>query len=54
MDISTDWDTDSHSLWNDCKGILGTYKSKERCLEILGEIQAMLNYIVGVYEMPEE
>ena len=39
MDSSEDYEKEVHSLWNDCKGILGTYKSKERALEVLDEIQ---------------
>ncbi len=38
MDMAEDMDTQKHSLWNDCKGILGTYKTKERALEVLDEI----------------
>lgn len=32
---------------------LGTYKSKERALEVLDEIQSCINN-VNVYQMPEE
>ena len=59
MDSSEDYEKEVHSLWNDCKGILGTYKSKERALEILDEIQKIFynkqKYInnVVVYQMPE-
>lgn len=44
MDMAEDMDTQIHSLWNDCKGILGTYKTKERALEVLDEIQNILFY----------
>lgn len=43
MDSSDDYEKEVHSLWNDCKGILGTYKSKERALEVLDEIQNILS-----------
>ena len=43
MDSSKDYEKEVHSLWNDCKGILGTYKSKERALEVLDEIQNILS-----------
>ena len=43
MDSSEDYEKEVHSLWNDCKGILGTYKSKERALEVLDEIQNILS-----------
>lgn len=39
MDMAEDYEKEVHSLWNDCKGILGTYASKERALEVLDEIQ---------------
>lgn len=39
MDSSEDYEKEVHSLWNDCKGILGTYETKERALEVLNEIQ---------------
>ncbi len=42
MDMAETVETQKHSLWNDCKGILGTYKTKERALEVLDEIQAIL------------
>lgn len=42
MDSSEDYEKEVHSLWNDCKGILGTYKSKERALEVLDEIHQRL------------
>lgn len=29
MDSSEDYEKEVHSLWNDCKGILGTYKTKK-------------------------
>lgn len=42
MDTAEDYKKEVHSLWNDCKGILGTYKTKERALEVLDEIQNIL------------
>ncbi len=69
MDMAEDMDSEKHSLWNDCKGILGTYKTKERALEVLDEIQDEListstvpifnneKITCGcarVYEMPKE
>lgn len=42
MDSSEDYEKEVHSLWNDCKGILGTYKTKERALEVLDEIQEFI------------
>ena len=70
LDMAEDMDAEAHSLWNDCKGILGQYKSKERALEVLDEIQNRLNirhndrtgaeFIViseivpVIYEMPKE
>ena len=39
MDTAEDYKKEVHSLWNDCKGILGTYKTKERALEVLDDIQ---------------
>lgn len=56
IDMSDDWDADLHSLWNDCKGTLGTYKSKERCLEILNCIEEHMIKTNGnrVFYMPEE
>lgn len=59
MDSSEDYEKEVHSLWNDCKGILGTYETKERALEVLDEIQKIFynnqKYInnVVVYQMPE-
>lgn len=41
MDVAEDYEKEVHSLWNDCKGILGTYKTKERALEVLDEIQGL-------------
>ena len=69
MDTAEDYERKVHSLWNDCKGILGIYKTKERALEVLDEISDELisaNYMpleenekitcgsARVYEMPEE
>lgn len=45
--------------------LLGTYKSKKRCIEVIGEIQLFLNGFIkkhnelvehhmGVFEMPEK
>ncbi len=42
MDTAEDYERKVHSLWNDCKGILGIYKTKERALEILDEIQEFI------------
>ena len=42
MDTAEDYERKVHSLWNDCKGILGIYKTKERALEVLDEIQEIL------------
>lgn len=39
LDVSDDYEKEVHSLWNDCKGVLGIYKTKERALEVLSEIQ---------------
>lgn len=44
---------------NKCWSTIGTYKTKERALEVLGEIQTEISNYVGtiaqiVYEMPEE
>ena len=39
MDTAEDYERKVHSLWNDCKGILGIYKTKERALEVLDEIE---------------
>lgn len=37
------------------KGILGSYKTEERALEVLGEIEDLLyEYKISIYEMPEE
>ena len=44
MDMAEDYEKEIHSLWNDCKGILGTYKTKERALEVLDEIQKLFSY----------
>ena len=33
--------------------IIGTYKSKERAIEVLDEIQSCVNN-VNIYQMPEE
>lgn len=30
MDTAEDYERKVHSLWNDCKGILGIYKTKRR------------------------
>lgn len=38
---------------NDNWFALGTYKSKERAIEVLDEIQSCINN-VNVYQMPEE
>lgn len=70
MDMSEDMNIEVHSIWNVNGGILGTYRTKERALEILNEIQNRLNirhssgasaeFIVlseivpRIYEMPEE
>ena len=60
LDVADDYEKEVHSLWNDCKGVLGIYKTKERALEVLGEIQDLLqNAYVGnsnriVYQMPKE
>ena len=44
LDMSDDYEKKVHSLFNDCKGILGVYKTKNRALEVLEEIQ---NILVG-------
>lgn len=44
LDMSDDYEKEVHSLFNDCKGILGVYKTKNRALEVLEEIQ---NILVG-------
>lgn len=70
LDVSDDYEKEVHSLWNDCKGVLGIYKTKERALEVLDEIQYLLrghvyeSHInkfdiyngddIKVYEMPKE
>ena len=70
MDTSDDFENDTHSLWNDNNGILGIYKTKQRALEVLDEIQKKINLInLGhdfgspmvdlknpsyIYEMPKE
>lgn len=68
MDMSEDYEAETHSLWNDNLGILGVYKTKDRALEVLDEIQELLEPvhitdiskkegIIGaniLYEMPEE
>lgn len=67
MDMSENMNQEEHSLWNDCKGILGIYKTKKRALEVLDEIQEKIKNICKfqlvnedyecddcVYEMPEE
>lgn len=70
MDTSGDYEKEYHSLWNNCVGILGTYKTKERALEVLDEIQRLVtdlqylsyglendkfcSYRPNVYEMPKE
>lgn len=43
MDMSENYKEEVHSLWNDSKGILGTYKTKERALEVLNEIQKWMS-----------
>lgn len=50
MDTTKDYKKEVHSLWNDCKGILGTYKTKERALEVLDEIQ---NAILGILSLED-
>lgn len=50
MDTAEDYKKEFHSLWNDCKGILGTYKTKERALEVLDEIQ---NAILGILSLED-
>ncbi len=42
LDVADDYEKEVHSLWNDCKGVLGIYKTKERALEVLDEIQNIL------------
>lgn len=42
MDMSENYKEEVHSLWNDSKGILGTYKTKERALEVLEEILQLI------------
>ena len=42
LDVADDYEKEVHSLWNDCKGVLGIYKTKERAIEILDEIQSLL------------
>ncbi len=42
LDIADDYEKEVHSLWNDCKGVLGIYKTKERALEVLDEIQSSM------------
>lgn len=68
LDMSESYDSETHSLWNDNLGILGIYKTKERALEVLDEIQELLEpvHVTGLdkkegiiganilYEMPEE
>ena len=70
MDTSDDFENDTHSLWNDNNGILGIYKTKQRALEVLDEIQKKINLInlghdfgspmidlknpTYIYEMPKE
>ena len=63
MDTAEDYERKVHSLWNDCKGILGIYKTKERALEVLDEIQRILMFewdykdkfsMTRVYTMPKE
>ena len=55
MDSSEDYEKEVHSLWNDCKGILGTYETKERALEVLDEIQNILKpkMIVNTYKVEQ-
>ena len=48
MYSSEDYEKEVHSLWNDCKGILGTYETKERALEVLDEIQKILKPIIKI------
>lgn len=45
LDMSDDYEKEVHSLFNDCKGILGVYKTKNRALEVLDEIQNKINLI---------
>lgn len=53
MDTSDDFENDTHSLWNDNNGILGIYKTKQRALEVLDEIQSFLeNNYISIDEMP--
>lgn len=53
MDTSDDFENDTHSLWNDNNGILGIYKTKQRALEVLDEIQSFLeNNYVSIDDMP--
>ena len=49
MDMSDDYDKETHSIWNNSIGILGTYKSKERALEVLNEIQKLIQPINVLY-----
>lgn len=43
LDMSDDYEKEVHSLFNDCKGILGVYKTKNRALEVLNDIQNIVN-----------
>lgn len=70
LDMSDDYEKEVHSLFNDCKGILGVYKTKNRALEVLDEIQDKINLInlghdfgspmidlknpTYIYQMPED
>lgn len=70
MNMSENYEEDIHSLWNDSLGILGTYATKERALEVLDEIQRLIEdlqyisyaienekfsgYRPNVYQMPKE
>ena len=42
LDVADDYEKEVHSLWNDCKGVLGIYKTKERALGVLDEIQKVI------------
>ena len=68
MDTAEDYERKVHSLWNDCKGILGIYKTKERALEVLDEIDKYKNklekahflgmeeseFVSSTFQMPKE
>lgn len=54
LDMSDDYEKEVHSLFNDCKGILGVYKTKERALEVLDEIQMLLQPIIEYKPIVQE